>query len=175
MIRREPIPVDALHAHYQRQGAYLDCYATDVDRVVTFEQFVEAFYTSWLFKVERWILGWSVGRPSTDAQAREIAHGKRPDFAAWTVEARATDQLLMCDFLGATRSWLRIVPGVEGATRLHFGSVVTSRRDERTGQLEPGRPYRWLLGFHKLYSRALLATARSRLRSQLRSQLPLKT
>ena len=172
MIRRESIPENALHAHYERQGAYLDCYATDIDRAVTFAQFVEAFYTSWLFRIERWILAWSVARPSTDAQAREVSFGKRGDFAAWTVEARATDQLLMCDFLGHTRSWFMVVPRAAGAgTRLYFGSVVTSRRNERTGELELGRSYRLLLGFHKLYSRALLATARAR----LRSQLPLKT
>lgn len=166
MIRREPIPEQALHAHYQRQGAYLDCYATDIDAEVTLAQFVEAFYTSWLFRLERWILGWSVHKPSTDSQAREIARGERADFAAWTAEARGSEQLLMRDFLAATRSWFMVVPQATGA-RLLFGSVVTSRRNPRTGQLELGRSYRLLLGFHKLYSRALLAAARSRLRRQL--------
>ena len=164
MIRREPIPPQALHAHYERQGAYLDCYAADIDRVVSLPQFVEAFYTSWLFRLERWILGWAVNKPSTDSQAREIARGRRQDFAAWAQEARGTEQLLMCDFLGATRSWVRVTPGAGSGTRLHFGSVVTSRRNSRTGQLELGRSYRLLLGFHKLYSRALLAAARARLR-----------
>jgi hypothetical protein len=170
LIRREPTPAQALHAHYQSQGAYLDCYATDIDLAVTQAQFVEAFYTTWLFKLERWILAWTVNRPSTDAQVREIARGRRTDFAAWTVEARGTGQLLMCDFVGATRSWFMVAPRTSGTT-LYFGSVVTSRRNPRTGQLELGRPYRLLLGFHKLYSRALLATARAR----LRRQLPLKS
>ncbi|HUQ11688.1 MAG TPA: hypothetical protein VM146_15340 [Steroidobacteraceae bacterium] len=173
MIRREPIPEQALHAHYQRQGAYLDCYATHVDGAVTHAQFIEAFYTSWLFRLERWILGWAVQKPSTDAQAREVACGLRTDFAAWTVEARDAGQLLMCDFLGATRSWFMVVPRAGGAgttTKLHFGSVVTPSRNPRTGKLELGRTYRLLLSFHKLYSRALLAAARSR----LRRQLPLK-
>jgi hypothetical protein len=166
LIRREPIPERALHAHYARQGAYLDCYATDIDRAVPFEEFIVAFYTTWLFKLERWILAWWAKKPSLDAQARELARGRRDGFAAWTQEARAVDQLLMCDYLGATRSWFMVVPQACG-TRLYFGSVVTARRHPRTGQLELGRGFRLLLGFHKLYSRALLAAARSKLRRQL--------
>lgn len=162
MIRREPIPERALHAHYAREGAYLDCYATHVGRPVTFEEFIGAFYTTWLFKLERWILSWSVNKPSTDEQARELARGLRADFAAWTQEARVMDQLLMCDFSGSTRSWFMHAAD-NGGTRLYFGSVVTSRRNPQTGRNELGRGFRLLLGFHKLYSRALLAAARSRL------------
>ena len=166
MIRREAIPEHALHARYAGQGAYLDCYVAEIGRGVTHAQFVEAFYTTWLFKLERWILAWTVKKPSTDAQARELAAGFGTAFAAWTVEARATDQLLMCDLRGATRSWLMVTP-VPTGTRLSFGSVVTAGRNERSGSLELGRTYRVLLGFHKLYSRALLAAARAKLQRQL--------
>lgn len=155
-----------MHAHYADQGAYVDCYAADIDRVVTFEQFVGAFYTTWLFKLERWILAWTVKKPSSDEEAQDIARARRSRFAAWSEEARAVDQLLMCDFLGATRSWFMIRPH-ESGTHLYFGSVVTARRNPRTGHLELGRGYRLLLGFHKLYSRALLQAARSKLRRQL--------
>ena len=165
-IRSLPLPEHALHAPYARESAYTDCYSTVVDRPVTHAEFVEAFYTTWLFKLERWILAWSVKKPSTDAQARQIAQGEITSFAAWTLEARAPDQLLMCDFLGATRSWFMVAP--EGAgTRLYFGSVVTSRVNRRTGERELGRNYRALMGFHKLYSRALLQAARARLRIPL--------
>jgi hypothetical protein len=133
---------------------------------VSAPQFIEAFYTTWLFKLERWVLTWSVKKPSSDAQARELALGQRVAFAAWSQEARAADQLLMCDFLGNTRSWLRAVP-CDSGTRLYFGSVVTVRPDPRTGITEMGRGYRLLLGFHRLYSRALLAAARSKLRRRL--------
>jgi hypothetical protein len=167
LIRRNPIPQHALHARYAREGAYVDCYVASIERRVTHAQFVAAFYTTWLFKLERWILGWWVNKASTDRQAQELAAGVGAAFAAWTVEARAADQLLMCDFLGATRSWLMVAPDPTG-TRLYFGSVVTSRRNEHTGLPELGRPYRALLGFHKLYSRALLAAARAKLRRQAR-------
>ena len=169
MIHREPIPARALHARYADQGAYVDCYATDIDSVVTFELFVGAFYTTWLFKLERWILAWTVKRPSSDEEARGIAAGRASRFAAWSEEARAADQLLMCDFLGATRSWFMVEPRGR-STRRYFGSVVTARPNPRTGLLELGRGYRLLLGFHKLYSRALLSAASSK----LRRRLPLK-
>ena len=153
MIRREAIPEHALHAHYGRQGSYLDCYVTEIAATANLARFIEAFYTTWLFKIERWILSWAVRKPSTDAQAREIARGLRQDFAAWTCEARGTDQLLMCDFLGHTRSWFMVETLGESSTRLYFGSVVTSK----------SRGYQAWLGFHKLYSRALLGAARARL------------
>lgn len=163
MIRRESIPEHALHARYAAEGAYLDCYVTDIEQPATLVEFVTAFYTTWLFKLERWILDWAVNKPSSDAQANELAQGERTAFAAWTQEARAENQLLMCDFRGHTRSWL-MVSSHRAGTRLYFGSVVTPRRDEHTGKQEIARSYRLLIGFHKLYSRALLAAARSKLR-----------
>ena len=169
MIRRERIPDRALHAHYADEGAYVDCYVADIDRTVTFEQFVAAFYTTWLFKLERWILARTVNKLSSDEAAHEIARGRGGHFAAWSEEARAADQLLMRDFLGVTRSWFMTAPQEHG-TCLYFGSVVTARRNPRTGCLELGRGYRMLLGFHKVYSRAFLSAARAK----LRRQLPLK-
>ena len=163
-VTRQPVPDHALHASYSRQGAYADCYVIHVNREITLAQFVAAFYTTWLFKLERWILGWSVSKPSTDEQARQIASGEITQFAAWSMELRAPDQLLMCDFLQATRSWFMVAPGgPPPGTRLYFGSVVTSRVNPKTGQRQLGRSYRWLMGFHRLYSRALLRAARARL------------
>lgn len=151
------MPAEALHAKYARAGAYTDCFTVEVAGHVSHAQFVEAFYTTWVFKLERRILQWIVDKPSTDAEARELAIGARDRFAAWTVEGRATDQLLMCDYLKQTRSWLMVAPcELDGlpATRLHFGSVVVQVRRF---------PFNALLGFHKLYSRVLLSSARTRL------------
>jgi len=157
MIKSGPAPDDALHAKYERSGAYTDCFTTEIPGRVSHSQFVEAFYTSRVFKLERLILKWIVDKPSTDAEARELAAGVRDRFAAWTVEGRATDQLLMCDYLKHTRSWLMVAHReLDGrpATRLHFGSVVVPLRRF---------PYNVLLGFHRLYSRVLLSSARARL------------
>jgi len=131
-------------------------------RVVTHAEFVEAFYTTWLFRLERIILARLVAKPSTDAEARALARGERAAFAAWSVEGRAGNQVLLCDFRSRTRSWLMIEPGA-ASTRLYFGSGIVPRVDRRTGEARVGSGFRALLGFHKLYSRALLATARARL------------
>jgi hypothetical protein len=151
------LPDEALHAKYARAGAYIDCFTVEVPGQISQAQFVEAFYTSRVFKLERLILKWAVAKPSTDTEARELAAGARDRFAAWTVEDRTTDQLLMCDYLKHTRSWLMVAPCESAglpATRLYFGSVVVSRRRF---------PFNALLGFHKLYSRVLLNAARARL------------
>jgi len=104
-----------------------------------------------------------VARPSDDGEARALARGERTAFAAWSVEGRADNQLLMCDFQSRTRSWLMVEPGV-ASTRLYFGSGIVPRIDPVTGEKRMGPGFRALLGFHKLYSRALLAAARARLK-----------
>ncbi len=164
-IARASVPADALLARYQRDGGYADCYVTEISRSVSHAEYVQAFYTTWLFKLERWILGWAVRRPSTDAEAAELAAGKRDSFAAWTVEQRADDQLLMCDFQGRTRSWLMVSVIAEGAkTQLRFGSaVVPAASRGRAGTDRGAGMFRLLLGFHKLYSILLLHAARAAL------------
>jgi len=157
LVRPHPLPRHALSAVYTRDGGYADCYVTEVPAVVSHAQYVEAFYTTWLFKLERWILK-AISRPSTDEQARQLAAGTLERFAAWSVEQRAENQLLMCDFLGRTRSWLMVEALPQGGTRLYFGSAVVPRRDGRLGS-----NFSLLLGFHKLYSRLLLGAARRRL------------
>lgn len=163
-VVRCELPDGALLARYARTGAYTDCYATDVARAVSHAEFVEAFYTGAVFKAERLLLAWIVAKPSTDAQAAELAHGTRDDFAAWRVEARATDQLLACDVAGRTRSWLMTLARDRDrspSTRLYFGSAVVPAAGQASGRL--GFPYDTLLGFHRLYSRVLLREAAHRL------------
>ncbi len=157
------VPEHALLAKYARGGAYADCYVAEVGRLVPHAEYVEAFYTGTLFKLERLLLAWFVRKPSTDAQARELASGVLSTFAAWRVEERSTNQLLMCDLSGRTRSWFMVAPAGSGSTRLYFGSAVVPILDRASGQARLGFTFKALLGFHKLYSRALLYAARSRL------------
>ena len=161
-----PLPASALLARHGVPGAYLDCYVTQLPRAVSQREFVEAFYTTAVFKLERWLLGRFVARPSTDAQAGQLARGEADAFAAWTVEARDARQLLLGDFSGRTKSWLMVEPagdGAAGGTRLYFGSAVVPVVRRRTGKPEMGTAFHALLGFHKVYSRVLLAAARRRL------------
>jgi hypothetical protein len=54
-------------------------------------------------------------------------------------------------------------PGGSAFTRLYFGSAVVPVVDETSGQARMGLAFKALLGFHRLYSRALLSAAHSRL------------
>ena len=123
---------------YANDGGYADCFVVDVPRAISHAQYVEAFYTSCLFKLERFVLRWLVAKPSTDAEAHALALGKRESFAAWSVEARAPEQLLVCDYQGKTRSWLMVEPGFDNGapvTRLYFGTGIDPMPPEWIGKL----------------------------------------
>lgn len=158
-IHATSLPADALLAAYARSGAYTDCYSASVAQHISLAGFMEAFYTTRLFKAERWILAHTFGLPSTDKQARELARGAKESFAAWQVEAREPYQAILA--AGRTRSWFMVQPcsvGSDRSTSVLFGSAIVPR--QRGGL---GWQYRGLLGFHKLYSRLLLGAAIRRL------------
>ncbi len=158
------LPAGALLAAYSG-GGYADCFFADVPRHVSHAEFVHAFYTTALFKVERMVLAWAVSRPSSDDQARQLANGESDSFAAWMVEGRAPDQLLLRDFSGRTRSWLMTSTNAASpeTTRLFFGSAVLPAQTRGAGRAPMGWAFHALLRFHKLYSRALLRAAVRRL------------
>jgi hypothetical protein len=163
------MPDQALLSRYRERQAFTDCYIVDIPQPVSLAQYVEAFYTTPLFKLERFVL-LAVGKPSSDAEARLMAQGTSAKFAAWTVEGKTDDQILLCDFLGKTRSWLMCSPQ-SGGTRLYFGSAIVPRRVSGTGKVSLGTGFYLLLGFHRLYSGALLSAAAGRLR-KLQGQSP---
>ena len=165
-IRPCKLPSDALLNRYLASGAYADCYVTEVALRVSHAEFVEAFYTTTVFKLERLILRAFVSRPSTDAQAGQLARGELSSFAAWSVEGRAPNQLLLSDVSGRTRSWLMVAVSEKPdpvRTRLYFGSAIVPLRSLHTGKTSLGPVFSALLGFHKLYSWVLLRAARHRL------------
>jgi len=126
---------------------------------VTLQQFVAAFYTSWLFRLERALLHVLLAIPSSDADA--LARGTRNTFAAWYVGARTPTELLMCDRYERTRSWFRVGPDGDGGPELCLGFAVAGRR-RANGSFAMSPSFRALLGFHVLYSQQLLqATAGS--------------
>ncbi len=157
------VPADTFLYSYCTNGSYADCYCTEIPIQITFPEYIFAFYTTPLFKLERWILTWSVSKPSTDKQARELANCQRETFAAWTVENRNEREMLMCDFQGHTRSWLMTVLVGDTHTRLYFGSAVVPIRNLKTGVRSLGVVFQALLGFHRVYSVLLLYSARVRI------------
>jgi hypothetical protein len=164
-ILRESVPEDALLMTYrggvrpERWGRYGDCFAVTVDRTVNLAEFVFAFYSSPVFRIERLILRVLVGAPSSDSDARAVAGGSGGSFAVWYVGERTATQLLMCDRYERTRSWFRIVPMSGDRTVLQFGSAVAARGG-RTRSGSRGGGFRLLLGFHVLYSQVLLHAAK---------------
>jgi hypothetical protein len=150
-IHARELPPEALLGRYRGPDGYVDCYVTELPRPVSQAEYVEAFYTTGVFKLERWLLARFLKRASTDAQARELALGQRDDFAAWTVEARAPDQLLLRDLFGRT-----------------FGTAVVPVLDRRSGRRKLGFLYESLTPLHRLYSRVLLRAAARRLSEQAR-------
>jgi len=163
-----PLPEPALLQRYTSQGHYTDCFATTVTSRTSVSDYVEAFYTTALFRSERFILARFASLPSTNEEARAVARGERNSFAAWSVEERTEDQLLLVDVRQRTGSWFMTAPDCAGS-RLYFGSVVFRDEAESAGRRMPST-YESLLGFHRLYSRALLSAARSRLLRQHRSR-----
>jgi hypothetical protein len=169
-VEKCPVPSDAMLNKYSMEAVYVDCYRTEVRGQVAFPEFIFAFYTTPLFRVERVILQFTVSKPSTDLQARQLANGTTEKFAAWHVEDRSENELLMCDFRGRTRSWLMVVPvNTASAPRtcLYFGSAVVPVRNSKTGELSLGFTYQALIGFHKIYSILLLYSAKSNVTRQV--------
>ena len=155
MVSPSPVPGDALHIRYRDAGGHIDCYRAEIDRAATLAQFVEAFYTSPLFKVERVILRWLLSKPSSDAEAAQLARGEIDHFAAWTMEARTKGQLLMRDYQGMTLSWFKVED-----RHLYFGTAIAAETSRKTGQpRQIPAMFRWTMWFHRLYSRALLWSA----------------
>ena len=165
-VQKCDLPENSLLSVYRADGAYTDCYVTEIGRKISQIEYVRAFYTTNLFKAERTILKWAVSKPSTDEEACLLAEGRVQTFAAWDVETRRDDQVLLSDYRGRTRSWLmseHVNNEDEDSTKLYFGSAVVSIRIRKTEELRMGKSFGVLLQFHKLYSQALLSSAKSRL------------
>lgn len=159
-ITRCELPDGALLRKYAAKGAYTDCFAAEVAVRASFASYVEAFYSSAAFRPERWVLA-LIGKASNDADVRRLAHDGAQTFAAWSVEARTSDQLLLCDFLSRTRSWLMLAPVEGGGARLYFGTaVVPVGVGAGGGRL--GFPFDAMVPLHQVYARVLLGGARGR-------------
>ena len=165
------IPLISLLRQYKDGPGYADCYVIKVPGTVTQAAYIEAFYTSPLFKIERTLLQYLASKPATDADAKALAGGVATRFSAWRVEAQSSSELLLADFTGRTRSWLMAVPGASGddppGTLLYFGSAVVPLSSQ--GAQSMGWLFHALLGFHRLYSRLLLGAASQRVRPSNRN------
>jgi hypothetical protein len=165
-VTQDAVPEDALLKTYRgglRPESWRDsgdCFAVTVDRLTDLAEFVFAFYTSPVFRIERLILRLLAGAPSTDSDALRLAEGSGTSFAIWRVGERTATQLLMCDRYERTRSWFKVVPLDSGKTLLQFGSAVASRLGQKTESRSRGYLFRVLFKFHVMYSQILLYAAK---------------
>jgi len=166
-VEKCPVAANTMLEKYSIHGAYVDCYSTQVSGQVSFSEFILAFYTTPLFRLERLVLKLAVSKPSTDIQVRQLADGTSKEFAAWHVEDRSENEMLLSDFGGRTRSWLMTIPintVRNPQTRLYFGSAVVPIQNAETGELSLGFGFQFLLEFHQIYSILLLYSARSNIK-----------
>jgi len=167
-IVQAAVPCHALSAKYMQQGAFVDCYYIDIPKEVSLDNYIKAFYTTFLFKIERTILSLATFKQAIDMHAVELSLGTSENYSVWTVEGRVSDQIMLRDFTGKTRSWLMVQKSRvnEGTfTRLYFGSVVVPKAVSANGQAKFGFIFHVLGKFHQLYSRALLNAAYNKLLS----------
>ena len=154
------VPRDALlSAYVGRAGTYVDCFEVMLPGEAKLNDFVLAFYTTWLFRIERAVLTIGVRRWISDRDVRALADGTAQEFAVWEVESRAECQLLLRDHSGRTRSYLAVASKDGGVTRLLFGSAVVSSPGGDMGPM-----LRALLPLHRLYAKALLRLAERKMR-----------
>jgi hypothetical protein len=160
IARAIAVPKDSLlHRYVGQDGAYTDCFEVMLPISATMEEFIVAFYTTWLFRLERLVLTLARRRRITDAHVQALAVGEADTFAVWQVEDRAEGQLLLADDAGHTRSYLAFVAIDGGVARLIFGSAVVVP----TGGEMPVW-VRATIPLHRIYSKLLLRSAERRLR-----------
>ena len=158
-------PVGSLLAEQaQLSGYYTDCFSIHLEQSVTLPEFMNAFYTTPLFRLERLLLSLTVKGRMTDANVTALSRGEADRLAIWQVEARKECEILLS--AGRTKSWLMVAPQEGGGddTQLFFGSVVVPEPPKREGDAPRlGPVFDSLLSAHRIYSRLLLSSAAQRL------------
>jgi hypothetical protein len=130
---------------------------------VTLESYINAFFNTWLFRIERMILNTAAKKPASDEDIARLAQGTSNTMSAWQVERRDADQILFEVPQTPIRTWL-MRSGEGEKTQLYFGSAILPDAVDRNGNAKMPFLFHALLGFHKLYARALLFSAKRALR-----------
>lgn len=158
-----------LNNYAEQTNTYTDCFVTDIPQPVSINDFIVAFFTTPVFRLERAILSLTKSAPSTDQDIKDLAAGKSERLATWRIEEKQDNQLLLTVTGGQVRTWLMTEPHTpeHGHTRLFFGSAVIPKEVQSDGKSEMGFLFRALLGFHKIYSRILLWSAKRQIKNSI--------
>lgn len=167
-IKATDVPESAFLKRYaDHPDCITDAYVTEIAFETGLPALLYHFYTSWLFRLERWVLERGLRISISDQDARDLALGQTNSFAVWEVEDRDETQALLRVRTGRFCSWFMVEQSALESTRLYFGSAVLPREDGQS----PGLSIRALYGFHVLYSRALLSAARKSLIREAESSI----
>jgi hypothetical protein len=165
-VTASELPPESLLARLRGPECYRDAFRASVAGDVSLGELITAFFSSRVFLTERMALH-LIGRGAGHRDIAALAAGRTERFAAWEVEAREENELLMHDFLDKTCCWL----------------AVSSRREDAALDAplpvpETGRAYIWfgtavrefegpivsrLRDAHRWYARLLLEAAARRL------------
>ncbi|WP_372571236.1 hypothetical protein [Ruegeria jejuensis] len=161
----EPPSGSLIDSYASKPGFYTDCFSTEISGHVTFEDYLSAFYGSWLFRLERLILRSLLKVPTSDRDLSAYITGDTNAFAVWRLEQRQDNQMIAKAVSGSnrTRSWFLLDHESQGCTRLYFGSVLEPAQAEDGERPRLGLVFRIALPAHKLYSICLLNAAARRL------------
>ena len=157
-----------LKPYRERSSWYTDCFFVDVQGQVCLSQFISAFFTTFLFRSERWVLGVFTSSPSSDQNVMDLASGVSDRLSLWRVEARDDQQLILSFGELGVRTWLMVEPHPEIAnvSRLYFGtgldfsSRVAPEMDSQSRERKVSVLFYPFLGFHRFYARLLLWSAK---------------
>jgi len=125
--------------------------------------FINAFFNSWLFRIERLILKLTLKKPATDQDITKLANGMSNTMTAWRIEQRDDNQILLEVPDTPIRTWL-MREDAGDHTNLYFGIAILPMRTDKNGKPAMSHISIVLMGFHQLYARALLYLAKRALR-----------
>lgn len=157
-----PVPDTSLLAHQAADpDHYADCYSVNLPCEADLSAYLTAFFSLPIMRLERLIIA-AMGTPSRAQDVAALASGASDQLAIWKVEQRTEDQIVMRVSGGRIRTWL-MRENTNDGTRLYFGSSVEPI-EKPDGTVTLGPSIKTLEGFHRLYSRILIAGAARRLK-----------
>ncbi|MEM9969681.1 MAG: hypothetical protein AAF762_01095 [Pseudomonadota bacterium] len=151
-VERREVPAASLISPYVDGSNFVDAYFV-ARPGVALPNYVDRFFTTPIFRLERSILRLTGGVPSEDQQVAALASGTGEVMASWRVEARSDDELLLVVPGTPIRTWLAV-----DDRGIWFGSVIVAGPDGNIPFM-----IRALIPFHALYSRVLLWAAARRM------------
>lgn len=152
-------PEGALIRRYTTSpGGYSDCFYVDIPADVTLSDYILAFFSTPIFRMERLLLNLIPSGRSNAQCVLDLASGAGERMAGWKTETRNENQLLLAVGNGPIRTWL-MVQGNQPAnekTRLYFGSAVLPTKMTKEGRPQLASVFQLFLSLHIIYSRLLI-------------------